>query len=57
MKRTKKQGEAVMINFAIKSFMGLQRVLRLTGHYDFEQRVRELEEQFRHLTGRKERNK
>jgi hypothetical protein len=43
-----------MTNMAIRSLLSAQFCLQAAGHYDFQQRVRELEEQFRSKTGRKE---
>ena len=44
------------INFTIGSFAALQFRLQRLGNYDFQQRVRELEEQFRAKTNRKEKD-
>lgn len=52
--RSEKQQQATMVNFCLRSFAGLQRSLRMAGYYLSEQRVRELEEEFRHEAKRKE---
>lgn len=55
-KPTVKQHQATMTNLAIGQMSRLQSVLQKAGHYDFQQRVRELEEQFRSKTNRKEKD-
>lgn len=52
--RTEKQKQATMINHAIRQFAGLEFSLQRAGYYQMQQRVRELEEIFRHETNRKE---
>jgi len=51
---TERQHQAVMENLAIAAMSRLQTILQKAGHYDFQQRARELEEQFRAKTHRKE---
>jgi hypothetical protein len=53
-KPTPKQQTAQQTNFTIGQLVALQFNLRKLGYYEFEQRVRELEEQFRAHTGRAE---
>lgn len=51
---TEKQKQAIYTNFCIKCFTALQSALQKAGYYQMQQRVRELEEIFRHETNRKE---
>ena len=53
---TELQITAREINMTIGLFGGLQFRLKRLGYYDFQQRVRELEEQFRAKTNRKEKD-
>lgn len=47
IKLSEEQTHAIMCNAALRSFASLRTILQKAGYYNYQQRVKELDEQFR----------